>query len=248
MFIFGIFALMFTLSGCQEVKNYYQRLEVKAERINRYEQVALELSHENRQLKAKVSNLEFQIQKMKARNEFLEMQKGESSVASHGEENRARGPASAAPGNVNQDEAKIEDMVKFAVYKWKAEELFAVAEKEFKKENYKKSGQFYQAILENYPHYEKINDELLYRTGVSAFKTTGQAAIVIENMQKLVTRYPVSKYFREAKLWMSLAHLENGNEEEFWKTAEEFRLKYKNTPEWNILRPHYEEIMLRYKR
>jgi TolA-binding protein len=239
---------MVILSGCQEVKTYYQHLEAKAERINRFEQVALELSRENRQLKAKVSNLEFQIQKMKSRNEFLEMKKNEGEMASSEGEAHARHPASVAPGKEYAEVAQVEDMVKFSIYKWKADELFAVASTEFKKENYKKSVQFYQAILENYPHFEKINDELLYRTGVSAFKTTGQPNIVIENMKTLVSRYPASKHYREAKLWMALAFLEVGKDDEFWKTAEEFRLKYKNTPEWNILRPHYEEIMLRYKR
>jgi outer membrane protein assembly factor BamD (BamD/ComL family) len=239
---------MVLLSGCQEAKKYYQRIEAKAERINRFEQVALELSKENRQLKAQVSNLEFQIQKMKSRNEFLEMKKGEKALAHNEADDHERHPASVTPGKVDETTAHVEDMVKFAIYKWKADELFAVADKEFNKENYKKSIQFYQAILENYPHFEKINDDLLYRTGVSAFKTTGQPNVVIENMKTLVARYPASKHFREAKLWMALAYLEVGKDEEFWKTAEEFRLKYKNTPEWNILRPHYEEIMLRYKR
>ena len=39
-----------------------------------------------------------------------------------------------------------------------------------------------------------------------------------------------------------------GKTEDFYSTVEEFRKKYKNTPEWEILRAHYEDITQKFKR
>ena len=44
-----------------------------------------------------------------------------------------------------------------------------------------------------------------------------------------------------------MTHLKLGDEQAFFNTAEEFRKKYRNTPEWNILSGHYEKIVQKYK-
>ncbi len=57
-----------------------------------------------------------------------------------------------------------------------------------------------------------------------------------------MSQYPTSKFFRSAKLWSSLTHLKMGNKDRFMATVEEFRKKYRNSPEWKILSKYYESI------
>ena len=66
-------------------------------------------------------------------------------------------------------------------------------------------------------------------------------------LKELIDKFPTSKYFRSAKLWRGLSFHKLGKDEEFFKVVDEFRLKYRNTSEWEILRDHYDEIRRKYK-
>lgn len=43
----------------------------------------------------------------------------------------------------------------------------------------------------------------------------------------------------------SLASFQQGDFKDFTETVEEFRKKYRNTKEWEIIRKHYEKIVVR---
>lgn len=216
--------------------DYLRKMERRATSINTYEKVALNFSKRNRELKAEISRLRFEIQTLKSENSFLSIKlekkkkTGARKIASIGYK---------PPKN---------DLVRFDIYKWKADQVLAVAESEFKKKNFERSAQFFQAFIEEFPGHKMINDQLLFQAGVASFESKKHNDWSLMNLQRLVREYPVSKYYRGAKLWMALTKLRQGDRNEFFETVEEFRKKYRNTSEWKILSAHYEEILQKYKR
>src|SRR5690606_18399906 len=129
---------------------------------------------------------------------------------------------------------------------WQADDLLAVAEKEFGQNN-ERAAQFYQALSVYYPGHHKIDDKYHFKAGVSAYESGSHPEWVFEHMGKIVESYPASDFYRGAKLWVAMTHLKLGDEASFFQTAEEFRKKYRNTPEWKILSGHYEKIVQKYK-
>ncbi len=132
--------------------------------------------------------------------------------------------------------------MKFSVYNWSPEQVLAIAESSFQKKDYEKSSQFYKTFEVNFPDHKKVNDEFLFKAGIASFESGNHHEWTLQLLGKLVRDYPTSKYYRGAKLWMSLTQLKNGNEEFFFETVEEFRKKYRNSGEWKILSAHYEKI------
>ncbi len=210
-------------------------IEKKAANINRFEVVALHLAKENDLLKTKVGQLQAEIETLKSKNSFLGLQVGEA-------DGKQRAPASISPVSPEND------MVKFQTYKWKPAQLTAMAQKEFEQKNYEKSAQFFQTLLSAYPGHEQLDDKVLFHSGVASYESGKHDAWVIKDMTLLMNKYPTSTYYRGAKLWMSLAHLRMGNEQEFFKTVDEFRKKYRNTMEWDIISAHYEKMLQKYKK
>tara|TARA_R110000868_G_scaffold80095_3_gene227791 strand:- start:26360 stop:27067 length:708 start_codon:yes stop_codon:yes gene_type:complete len=222
-------AILITSTGCELATH----VEHKAKLINRYENVALTLSKENRQLKSEIVNLKYEIQTLKSKNQFLQLQLDEHK------------PTSRIPASVPTFKVK-KDLVEFDVYNWKPNDLLAVAEQEFGK-NPERAAQFYHALSVYYPSHEKMDDKYLFKAGVSAYESGEHHDWVIQHMSSLIEKYPASEFYRGAKLWVAMTHLKLGDEQAFFKTAEEFRKKYRNTPEWNILSGHYEKIVQKYK-
>ena len=228
-----ILAILPVLSSCDIAR----RIEEKSARVNQYENVALRLAKENRELKVKISQLDYEIQQLKAEKKFLDLKLRDKTLG--------RGIASVAtPKYV----VPKNDLVKFGTYKWTPGQLLAVAENSFEKKDYEKSAQFFQAMLANFPKSKKVNDRVLFQAGVSAYETGKHYDWTLGNLEQLVSMYPASQYYRGAKLWLALTNLKLGNTDKFYNTVEEFRKKYRNTPEWKILRSHYEEIITKYKK
>lgn len=216
-------------SGCELAS----RVEQRAYQINRYENVALSLSKENRELDAEIARLKYEVQTLKAKNQFLQLQLDEMK------------PAARVPASVPSFKVK-EDLVKFDVYKWKPDDLLAVAEKDFGKDS-ERAAQFYHALSVYYPGHHKMDDKFLFKAGISAYESGKHHDWVLQHMSALVEKYPASEFYRGAKLWIAMTHLNMGDEKTFFNTAEEFRKKYRNTPEWKILSNHYEKIVQKYK-
>lgn len=236
----AILLALFSLSSCE----YWEGLEAKATKINRYENVSLHLARENRDLKAEISRLRSDIQTLRSEKNYLQIKldKYEDKQASRLEGKHNRTIASVAPVDPKKD------LVKYEVYKWTPSQVLAMAEKEFENKNFEKSAQFFMTFKEKFPQHEKIDDHFLFQAGVASFEAGKYPKWTIEHLEKLVQAYPTSQYYRGAKLWMALTYLQLGDEQKFFNTVEEFRKKYRNTEEWKVLSPHYEKIVQKFKR
>lgn len=240
-------------------------LEAKSKQINNFERVSIALAKENRELIAEVNRMKFEMEKVRQENIYYKAQSGVKGEATHGE--TAHGEATHAPvANANHGDAhatdhatsqnetpsrKIasvgampmkKDYVEYDIYKWKAEDMHKIAENEFKNKNFEKAAQFYYSILQHFPKYQKLNDDFYFKAGVSAFETGEHHEWALVNFEYLMAEYPTSQYYRSAKLWSSLTHLKMGDKKKFFTTVEEFRKKYRNSPEWKILSAYYEKI------
>ena len=228
----------------------FKKIEAKAALINNYEQVSLKLAKENRELHAEVKRLEFEVEKLRQDKSYYNTQLGgvnhrkESfhEEVTHQETKAApnsREIASVAPSVVG--EAK-KDFVEFKTYKWRAEDMMKIADKEFKEKNYDKAAQFYTSIINNYPKFKSINDEFYFKAGIASYESGVHYDWSLDHFDSLMNQYPTSHYYRSAKLWKPLTYLQMGDKKKFFATVEEFRKKYRNTKEWKILSAYYEKI------
>ena len=227
----GCCFLLSSLSSCQ----FVEKLEKKAEAINNYERVALRLSHETRALQTKISGLEFELQSLKSRNQYLELKLNEKN------KEVKREIASIIP------RLPKDNFVKFDIYHWSKEQLLGTAKKEFKNKNYEKSAQFYHAVSLNYKGEDILTDRYHFEAGIAAYEAKKYDDWTVFHLSSLVSKFPSSKFYRGAKLWLAMTNLRMGNQKAFFQTVEEFRKKYKNTKEWDILKGHYETIVQKYK-
>ena len=235
-----LLAFIVLATGCSKLSEkvtYIKHLNHKAELINHYEKVSLNLAKRNRELEIELSEVKYELQKMKTQNSFLAMKEKEKEGETL-ESTPSRSIASIGPVD--------KDFVEQKIYNWSPEQLVATADKEFEEKNYEKAAQFYQTLVLNFPSSSEVDERLLFQAGMAAFESD-KHDWTMNNLQMLVKKYPNSKYYRGAKLWMALTNLKLGKKKEFFNTVEEFRKKYRNTQEWAILSAHYENIMQKYK-
>lgn len=227
----------------------FKKIEKKAALINRYEQVALMLEKENRELHAEVKRLEFDIEKLKQEKPFNKLSEHQAPHHKEIENNKvevenpdhSRTIASVSPSTVLINNEK-KDFVEFKTYKWHAEDLMKIADKEFKEKKYDKAAQFYTSLLNNYPSNKEISDEFYFKAGIASFESGIHNDWSLIHFEALMNKYPTSRYFRSAKLWVALTRMKMGDKKGFYATVEEFRKKYRNTNEWKILSAYYEKI------
>lgn len=218
------------------------KIEHKAILINKYENVALKLAKENRELNSQVKRLEFEIQKLKQDRGFKTAKQDERpeghGETSHDEHAPARSIASikAMPLEVKKD------LVEFKTYKWTADDMVKIADKEFKDKNFEKAAQFYTSLVNYYPTYKHLNDEFYFKAGISSYESGQHHDWTLKHFSVLMEKWPTSQYYRSAKLWVALTHMKMGEKQKFFATVEEFRKKYRNTNEWKILSSYYENI------
>lgn len=249
----------------------FKKIEKKAAMMNHYELVSLRLASENRELHSEIKRKEFEIEKLKQDKAYFEArygkQKGgggEHHVSSHSDghtaaavdeshggehggghggghgDNPGRSIASIPPLNSQEDGKK--DFVEFKTYKWHADDLLQIADKEFKEKHYEKAAQFYTSLLNNYPTNKNITDEFYFKAGIASYESGLHHDWTIDHFEALMSKYPSSHYYRSARLWVALTHLKMGDKKKFYTTVEEFRKKYRNTNEWKILSSYYEKI------
>lgn len=258
------------LSSCGYEKEI-AKIEHKAILINKYENVALKLAKENRELHSEVKRLEFEIQKLKQQTGFKNVASSEGHgeapahgaahgavVASHGD---AHGAPAAAHGETHapahgekaapaRSIASVKpvalvvkkDLVEFKTYKWSADDMMKMADKEFKDKNFEKAAQFYTSLVNYYPEYKHLDDEFYFKAGISSYESGEHHEWTLKHFSVLMDKWPTSQYFRSAKLWVALTHMKMGDKKKFFATVEEFRKKYRNTNEWTILSSYYEKI------
>jgi TolA-binding protein len=228
----------------------FKKIEAKAALINNYEQVSLKLAKENRELHAEVKRLEFEVEKLRQDKSYYNTQLGgvghhkesaHEEVATHEEKSTHTSRAVASVGPSHSVEPK-KDFVEFKTYKWRADDMLKIADKEFKEKNYDKAAQFYTSLINNYPKFKNINDEFYFKAGIAAYESGAHYDWSLDHFDSLMNQYPTSQYYRSAKLWKSLTYLQMGDKKKFFATVEEFRKKYRNTKEWKILSAYYEKI------
>jgi TolA-binding protein len=202
-----------------------------------YEKKSLALAKENRLLQAKLSDLQYQISELESKNKFLSAQV----------ENKAAGQVQSR-SIASIPKSSTEDLVNYEVYKWTPDKLLAIGEKELHFKNYEKSAQFYNELIDRFPKHALISDRVLFGAGVAAFETGKRYDWSARHFQNVVKNHPKSEFYRGAKLWLALSQYHQGEHQKFLTTAEEFRLKYRNTDEWKILSRYYEDITYKFKK
>jgi len=208
---------------------------VKIDQMYQFENKAIQLARENRVLQSKISDLQYQVSQLESKNKyFIGVKKSET-------EGAARSVASVPKINSN-------DLVSYEVYKWTPEKLLAIGEKELHFKNYEKSAQFYNELINRFPENKIVSDRVLFGAGVAAFETGKRFDWTEKHLSQLIKVYPKSEFYRGAKLWLALAHYNQGQHDKFLNTVEEFRLKYRNTEEWKILSRYYEDISYKIKK
>lgn len=229
------FVFLFVSAGvgfyCWKVEKVHLHFASQWETQLNYEKKALELARENRELRAKISDLSYKMNELESKNKYFSSQvKGKS-----------RSIASVPQTNPD-------DLVNYDVYKWAPEKLLAIGEKELHFKNYEKSAQFYNELVERFPKHEIVDDRVLFGAGVAAFETGKRFDWSEKHLSKLVSHHPKSQFYRGAKLWLALSQYQQGDHKKFLDTVEEFRLKYRNTEEWKILSRYYEDINYKVKK
>ena len=206
----------------------------RSREVNGYEKAALNLAKENRFLKRSIGDLKNDIQSFKSKVSYLNLE-----LQNAKQKKKETRSLSSVPAK--------DDLVKYGVYKWAPAKMLAVAEREFDSKNFEKASQFFNSFLNNFPKSKKIDDTLLFQAGVSAFESGKHHGWTLKHLNRLIQEYPESKFYRGAKLWAGLTHLDLGDKKAFFNTVEEFRKKYRNTPEWKILSSRYEKLIQKYK-
>lgn len=196
-----------------------------------YEKKALLLAKENRELRAKLSDLTYKMNELESKNKYFASQT----------QGKSRSIASVP-------QMKANDLVNYEVYKWSPEKLLAIGEKELHFKNYEKSAQFYNELIDRFPKHEIVSDRVLFGAGVAAFETGKRFDWSERHLTRLVSTHPKSEFYRGAKLWLALSQYQQGDHKKFLATVEEFRLKYRNTEEWKILSRYYEDIHFKVKK
>jgi len=205
------------------------KIEEKAAAFRNIEKQSVNLAKQNRLLKAQISNIKYETQQLRAEVNFLKIN-GQ-------EQKRSRSIASVRPMlDVSND------LVKQDTYRWSARKQAQIAMSEFQSGNYEKSAQFFTYHMKANPNSQHITDSFLYQLGVSSYKSGTHFDWAVSSLDELINRFPESKYFRKAKLWKALSLKKQNKNQEFFAAVEEFRLKYRNTAEWNLLKDHYYEI------
>lgn len=211
----------------------WEEFKQTANTVHHYEYRSLELSRELRFVKKQNENLRGEIARLEAEKEHLQLN------ASHEKSKRT---IASIP------QKKINDLVNFELYKWSADKLLGVGAQALHFKKFSKSAQYYNALISNYPTHKSVNDKVLFEAGIAAYESKEHFDWASKHFSSLVKKYPKSKYQRGAKLWLALSHFYLGEKDKFIVTVNEFRKKYRNTKEWEVLSQYYEELNLKYKK
>lgn len=214
-----------------KTENVHTKFTAKWDEQLRFEKKSLELARENRELRAKISDLTYKMNELESKNKYFMAQA----------QGKSRSIASVPQMDAN-------DLVNYEVYKWSPEKLLAIGEKELHFKNYEKSAQFYNELIDRFPKHEIVNDRVLFGAGVAAFETGKRYDWSEKHLSALVKNHPKSEFYRGAKLWLALSQYQQGDHQKFLATVEEFRQKYRNTEEWKILSRYYEDIHYKVKK
>jgi len=220
------FLILLVLSSCEKASLWLKESKIKAERVNRYEEISLALLQENRLLKAEISKLTFD----------LSQKQHQLAVAMASQ-------AGFAGGRFVASVSSPEEKLSFQKLLVKAKDFEKQGDLQSSLELYEKILKKKEALLseEQGDSLEKIVLKVMSLS--IKIKKYDLCLRIISSFEKEIKN---TSYQRHAKLWKAIALSNSGKKKEAFNIFEEFRKRYKNTAEWKILAPHYEKIMKRY--
>ena len=186
------------------------------------------IKNENTTLKLKIQKMEFTIARFEEANQ-LKSESLNREIASEKKE-----------FEIFSTEKNIKDYVQQDIYNWSPAKLHALAEKEYSLKNYVASSQYGLTLLNLDPKFDLIDENFQFKLGISCIESNTYINEGVKVLTMLVKNYPESMLVVKAKLWRGLAYHRLNNKEEFAAMMEEFKQKYRNTKEWNILKNIYE--------
>lgn len=210
----------------------FSKLKQGIVETHKHEKAALILAKENRELRAQLNKLKYEISAVKTKNDFLQIKLNKRQTE--------RKIASVT------EKKEYKDLVQYDVYKWSPDKLLGIAGKEFHFKHFEKAAQFYNELITRHPDHKLVTDKVLFAAGISAYESGKHYPWAQKYLAQLVKHHGKSKFYRGAKLWLALSKLNMGDKKSFYLTVEEFRQKYRNTSEWKILSKHYETISRNY--
>ncbi len=214
-----------------------------SDREERYYYKSLLFAKENNELKAKLSRMVHQVQKLKSKNHYLALKLQEKN--DRDDQDSGRMIASFTPVREFNLSPEEKDHVQYDIYKWGEYKLYTIANREYNLKNYDKASQFYVELINQYPDSDYLSESMLLKSAYACYRTGKYYKQAINVLDLLLRRYPHSKHYKKAKLWRGLSYFHTGDFGEFHATVEEFRVKYRNAKEWEILRRYYEKIIVR---
>ncbi len=214
-----------------------------SDREEQYYYKSLLFAKENTELKAQLSRMVHEVQKLKSKNHYLTLKLEEKNEI--GQASLGRSLASFTPVRKLNLATSDTDHVQYDIYKWGEYKLYTIANREYNLKNYDKASQFYVELINQYPDSDYLSESLLLKSAYSCYRTGKYYKQAINVLDLLLRRYPHSKHYKKAKLWRGLSYFHTGDFSEFHATVEEFRVKYRNAKEWEILRQYYEKIIVR---
>jgi hypothetical protein len=258
----------FLLTSCKYSK-FAKEIERKSALINSYEAKGLALAHENQQLKVELSQKDYVIQSLETEIEYLKLNTkgkvGSSKIKGRGASrsqpqrninlkvspeiiNSELKTTSVSNSNLKYKNNEEVDHVNFDIYKWSPQQLLNLAQSYYEKGNFLESSQYFETLLKHFKKDPIITDDIIFQAGVSAFQTKSKYDLALEFFNDINVNHPNSKLFRKSKLWMALSYYHLGQENDFFNIVEEFRKKYRNTVEWEILSVHYEKLAMKHSK
>lgn len=191
---------------------------------------------------------QYEIKKIKNENIKLklQLQKAEFTLARLQESDTLKKEMNRAVASSDKkfeilpESKKIQDFVKQEVYHWSPVKLLALAEKEYKLKNHIAAAQFGMTLLNEDLSNSHVDENFYYRLGVSCVESKHYLSEGITVLGELIKKYPDSTLVVQAKLWRGLAYHRLNNKTEFLAMMEEFKVKYRNTKEWTVLKNIYE--------
>ncbi|MDH4468994.1 MAG: hypothetical protein QE271_13125 [Bacteriovoracaceae bacterium] len=201
----------------------------------------IQLKQENEILKTKLAHMTGVYEDLR-----FEMEKMQSK-GSAGEEMSGRSLASIAPSSLKfspkrkHNSTDIADFVQQDTYQWNSEKLLTYFHKHWNLKQYLEAAQFGLTLFFQPGGAKNFKEIDLFQLGVASIEGQVYLDEGLQVLTNYITHYPKSRYYIRAKLWMALAQYKLGHVSEFHTSLQEFKDKYRNTQEWDILSNLYQK-------
>lgn len=134
----------------------------------------------------------------------------------------------------------VKDYVQQDIYQWSEIKLHSLFQREYTLKNFMAASQYGLTFLNNHLNSNLVNDYFLFLVGISCVQSGYYLHQSVQVFAILLEKFPNSAYIVKTKLWRGLAYYQLKDQRSFNDMIEEFKEKYRNTKEWDILKNIYE--------